>query len=137
MLQSLCMPSVAAGQQRVFMCFQGLAGRRAILYNHFPVEEAIKKHLVAIRSTGTFINYVAAYNIMRVTIERMAPTLLLSKDKGGAGFHLSRKWGNTFLHCQGFSHRRITSVAQKVPADAEDQILEMNKRIAILVCGCL
>lgn len=55
---------------------------------------------------------------MKAIIVRTCPEVLQPKTEGGQGFKLSNMWVYYFLGSQGFVPRKVTSVAQKVPADA-------------------
>ena len=92
----------------------GAKSRSKILSRHPDVKQNIVSHLLAIRCTGTAIQRPLAGAIIRAHIQHVLPELVEE------GFKISNTWVQQFLSEElGWSHRKTTRMAQKIPCDAE------------------
>jgi hypothetical protein len=98
------------------------------------VVEAIKKRLRDLREAGVPLTVITARGIMLATIIRMAPDILHRKFKDGSTFRASDSFIRSWLHsAMGWSQRKATRAAQKLPKDWEDQCERSALRKAYLI----
>lgn len=87
------------------------------------------------RAAGVPLNSVTVRALLLgVLLASTAAFVLQPKAEGGLGLQLSRPWVRKWLHSElKMSFRRMTTAAQKLPADHELQTLRATQRIAYLV----
>jgi len=90
--------------------------------NYPDVVSSAKQILTTLHANGAQITVMTARGILLATIILSAPEILEAKFPDGSTFQGSksfiRKWPHDAL---GWSRRKATQAAQKVPEDADDQ----------------
>lgn len=103
----------------------GAKSQSKILSRHPEVKQDIVAHLLAIHCTGTAIQHPLAGAIIRAHIQHVLPELI------EGGFRISNTWVQQFLSEElGWSHRKTTRMARKVPRDAEFLCQKTHARLS-------
>ena len=98
------------------------------------VVDAIKARLTALRQAGVPLTTISTRGILIATIIRMAPEILKRKFHDGSTFRASDNFMRSWLHsAMGWSRRKATRAAQKLPENWEDQCEKAAMRIAYLI----
>ena len=86
------------------------------------VVSSAKETLKILRQNGAQITVVTARGILLATIISSSPEILETRFSDGSTFRASESFIRKWLHdALGWSRRKATQAAQKVPEDADDQ----------------
>jgi len=95
---------------------------------------SVKQTLTTLRKNGAQITVVTARGILLVTVMSSAPEILDVKFTDGSTFRASESFIRKWLHdALGWSRRKETQAAQKVPEDADDQCERLFLRKAYVM----
>jgi hypothetical protein len=108
-------------------------GLQGILKDHTVAFQMIVDTLKRIRDSGQPLDSTITQTIIQGIISDIAPKLFERRTKSGF-FSVSRRFARKFVRMHmGWTWRRSTTVASKLPADWESQGHDMAYRIATLV----
>jgi hypothetical protein len=107
-------------------------GAKVCLKKFSETQQAIIDLLKWLRDAGQAIGTVVAAAMVKGVLQTDAPSVLVEH---GGKLHPSREWIRLFLRGEPlkWTFRRATTVAQKLPANWVQLLLEMNQRMAIKV----
>ena len=112
--------------------FTGGAQHSYVLSKHHELEEEIITLLKAHREAGQPLFATSVRTLIRTLIQKREPHLLDFQSPNG--FRVSLEWTRDFVRTKlDWSFRKSTGAARKLPADWEQQGLNMAHRTAYLV----
>ncbi len=122
---------VAAQKARVQ---KGKSGSRGIFKDHPHAFDMILSTLKGMRDVGQPMDANVAQTVILGIVQALAPELLLKHTRrGGKLFQVSKRFSRKFLNRYlGWTWRRTTTAASKLPEDWEQQGDEMAFRVATL-----
>jgi hypothetical protein len=98
------------------------------------VVDIIKDRLTQLRQAGVPLTVITARGVMLATIIREQPEILEKKFADGSTFKASDSFVRAWLHdTMGWSRRRGTRAAQKLPENWEDQCEKSAQRKGYLI----
>ncbi|GAQ88167.1 hypothetical protein KFL_004060010 [Klebsormidium nitens] len=104
-----------------------------IFKGHPEVFRKLLAILTGMRDAGQPVDSSIIQSVIRGTIEALAPELLQRRLKGGQLFEVSRSFSRKFANrWLGWTWRRATTAASKLPDDWEQQGDDMAFRIAAI-----
>ncbi|KAF5321552.1 hypothetical protein D9619_000201 [Psilocybe cf. subviscida] len=105
-----------------------------MLANHPKVVKTASTLIKTIRAAGAVITIITARGILLAVIIRNAPEILTRTFADGSSFRVSESFVRKWLHdALGYSRRKGTQAAQKLPSDWEDQCERAAIRRAYLI----
>jgi hypothetical protein len=93
---------------------------------HPEIAEEVQRLLLAMREKGAIVNMMVCTLVMRAVIRQQQPEVLRELT-------LSRGWICGWMRANGWSWRRKTTAASKLPLDWRMRGVEVAKRIAFFM----
>ncbi|KAG9123678.1 hypothetical protein FRC07_014300 [Ceratobasidium sp. 392] len=108
--------------------------RPSFLSQHPALSAEIKSHLANLRAAGVALHVGVIRGFMVAMIRHRAPEIFACVDKNGKPFQLSSPTVRRFLRNDlGWSLRRATRAAQKIPPKVNDILFRSFLRMACLI----
>jgi hypothetical protein len=113
---------------------KGKSGNRGIFKDHPQAFEMILSTLKGMRDVSQPMDANVAQTVILGIVQTLAPELLLKRTKReGKLFQVSKRFSRKFLNRYlGWTWRRATTAASKLPKDWEQQGDEMAFKVAAL-----
>ncbi|KAJ7794834.1 hypothetical protein B0H14DRAFT_3556186 [Mycena olivaceomarginata] len=112
----------------------GHTTRCGVLYPYPATRKKINDHLTSLRGAGVILTLLSIRGIMVGHIQNDAPELFERTMSDGSKFRCSETFTRRYLHnTLGWSERRTTKAAQKLPANHEKALEEAFFRMAHVI----
>ncbi|KAG6823665.1 hypothetical protein H0H92_009493, partial [Tricholoma furcatifolium] len=111
----------------------GETTRFGVLDSHPNVKKIINNQLRLFREAKMALTLVTIRGIIVAVIQKEAPDLFLRIRKDGTRFKCTDSWVRKYLHNLGWTERRATRAAQKLPDNLEEILTRAYLREAYVI----